>query len=232
MSQITAASVQPFPAPAPSDPTPRLWTREEYYRMGDLGLFHCQRVELLEGEIFVLDPPIGGPAPRRWTREEYYRMGDAGLFHGPQKAEHYSRAFRIMELLSVAFATGHHIRLQGPIDFGQLSEPEPDVAVVVGDWSQYAKHHPKTAALIVEVSESRLQYDRTRKASLYARAGIADYWIVNLVDKQLEVRRDPRPDPSQHYGHGYGSLTTLVPPAVVNPLAAPQISLAVADLLP
>src|SRR5262249_26865513 len=98
--------------------------------------------------------------------------------------------------------------------------------------SQYATHHPQTAVLIVEVSESRLDYDRTRKASLYARADITDYWIVNLVNNQLEVRRDPRPDPSQHYGHGYASLTTLVPPAVVSPLAAPQVSLAVADLLP
>jgi Uma2 family endonuclease len=89
-----------------------------------------------------------------------------------------------------------------------------------------------SAELVVEVSDKSVEYDRTRKASLYARAGIADYWIVNLVNNQLEVRRDAQPDPSQHYGHGYASLTTLVPPAVVNPLAAPQVSLAIADLLP
>ena len=205
MSQIITTPVPTFPASVEVEPAPRRWTREEYYRMGDMGFFDGQRVELIEGEIMVLSP---------------------------QKAEHYSTAYRIMELLRVAFAPGHHVRLQGPIDFGLHSEPEPDLAVVVGDWSQYATHHPQTAALIVEVAESRLAYDRTRKASLYARAGIADYWIVNLVDNQLEVRRDPRPDPSQHYGHGYGSLITLVPPAVVSPLAAPQISLAVADLLP
>jgi Uma2 family endonuclease len=195
----------PLAALPMDEPTPRRWTREEYYRMGELGWFHGQRVELIEGEIVVLSP---------------------------QKAEHYSRAYRIAELLHDAFAIGHPVRLQGPIDFGPLSEPEPDVAVVVGTWEQYATHHPRTAVLIVEVSETSLTYDRTRKASLYARAGIADYWIVNLVNNQVEVHRSPRPDPSQFYGHGYTSVTVLVPPAVVNPLAAPQVSLAVADLLP
>jgi Uma2 family endonuclease len=106
------------------------------------------------------------------------------------------------------------------------------VAVVTGSRAQYATHHPQSAVLIVEVSESSLAYDRGRKASLYSRAGIADYWIVNLVNNQVEVHRDPHPDATQHYGHGYASATILVPPAVVNPLAAAQVSLAVVDLLP
>jgi len=173
--------------------------------MAELGLFHGQRVELIEGEIMVLSP---------------------------QKAEHWTTADRVAELLRISFGPAFHVRLQGPIDFGTLSEPEPDVAVVAGSRAQYATHHPRTAALIVEVSESSLSYDRNHKASLYARAGIGDYWIVNLVNNQLEVRRDPRPDATQDYGHGYASLTVLVPPAVVNPLAAPRVSLAVADLLP
>ena len=204
MSQIIAAPVPAFPAPVDAEPTPRRWTREEYYRMGDLGFFHGQRVELIEGEIMVLSP---------------------------QNAEHWTTTDRVAELLRSSFGSGYHVRMQGPIDFGPISEPEPDVAVVAGSRAQYATQHPATAVLIVEVSDSTLSYDRNRKASLYARAGIADYWIVNLVNHQLEVRRDPRPDPSQHYGYGYASVTTLVPPAVVNPLAAPQVSLAVADLL-
>jgi Uma2 family endonuclease len=205
MSQIIAAPVQRTPVPSAADPTPRLWTREEYYRLGDLGFFDGQRVELIEGEIVVLSP---------------------------QKAEHWTNTDRVAELLRSCFGSGYHVRMQGPIDFGPISEPEPDVAVVAGSREQYAAQHPRTAVLIVEVSESRLNYDRTRKASLYARAGIPDYWIVNLVDRQLEVRRDPRPDSSQHYGHGYASVSVFVPPAVVNPLAAPQVSLSVADLLP
>jgi Uma2 family endonuclease len=205
MSGTITQPIPPFAAPPISEPTPRRWTREEYYRMAELGWFHGQRAELIEGEIMVLSP---------------------------QKPEHWTTADRVAELLRSGFGAAFHVRLQGPIDFGSLSEPEPDVAVVSGTRAQYASQHPHTAALIVEVAESSLTYDRTRKASLYARAGIADYWIINLVNNQLEVRRDPRPDPSQPYGHGYASVTVLVPPAVVTPLAAPQLSLAVADLLP
>ncbi len=204
MSSAIAQLPQALAAAPSIEPMPRLWTREEYYRMGDLGFFHGQRVELIEGEIVVLSP---------------------------QKAPHWTTADHVAELLRVAFGSAFHVRLQGPIDFGSLSEPEPDVAVVAGTRAQYATHHPQTAVLIVEVSESSLSYDRNRKASLYARAGIADYWIVNLVNRQLEVRRDPRPDAAQHYGHGYASVAVLAPPAVVGPLAVPHISLAVADLL-
>jgi hypothetical protein len=71
-----------------------------------------------------------------------------------------------------------------------------------------------------------------RKGSLYARAGIEDYWIVNLVDRVLEVYRDPAPDPSARHGWGYRSVTTLAPPARVAPLAFASIEVSVADLLP
>jgi Uma2 family endonuclease len=86
--------------------------------------------------------------------------------------------------------------------------------------------------LIVEVSETTLRYDRYRKASLYARVGIQDYWIVNLVHQQLEVRRRPVPDNSQRYGFAYGDRTILKPNEHVSPLAMPQAKILVADLLP
>jgi Uma2 family endonuclease len=84
----------------------------------------------------------------------------------------------------------------------------------------------------VEVSESTLAYDRGRKGSLYARAGITDYWIINLVDSQVEVYRDPVPDPTQHHGWRYDTRTDLMPPATVSPLALPSAVVAVEDLLP
>ncbi len=186
-----------------STPVPRRWTREEYYRMGEQGFFQDQRVELIEGEIMVL-------SPQSWP--------------------HASTVDRVAAALGRILGVGFWVRTQVPLNLG-TSYPEPDVSVVPGRREDYSDH-PTTAELIVEVSDTTLDYDRTRKASLYARAGIAEYWIVNLVNNQLEVRRNPLPDPSQHYAHGYGSLTTLVPPAVVHPLAAPQVSLAVADLLP
>jgi Uma2 family endonuclease len=172
--------------------------------MADLGFFHGQRAELIEGEVMVLSP---------------------------QKAEHFTATDRVTELLRAAFGAGYHVRMQGPLELGPHSEPEPDVAVVLGTREQYALQPPRTAVLIVQVSDSSLASDRTRKASLYARAGITDYWIVNLVDHRLEVRRDPVADATQAYGHGYAALTELTPPAADSPLAAPAVRLAVADLI-
>ena len=86
--------------------------------------------------------------------------------------------------------------------------------------------------LAVEVADSSLHFDRQHKGSLYARAGIEDYWIVNLVDRVLEIHRDPGPDPSALYGWRYRSITTLVPPAVAVPLAFAASPITVADLLP
>ena len=124
------------------------------------------------------------------------------------------------------------MRVQGPLDLGEISEPEPDVAVIAGNVRDYTDAHPTTAALIVEVADTSLAYDRTTKASLYAKAGIADYWIVNLIERQLEVHRYPTSDAARLYGFGYAEITVLTAAESVVPLAMPQASIAVADLLP
>jgi len=188
-----------------ADPKSRLWTQDELHQMAELGFFDGQRAELIEGEIVVLSP---------------------------QKASHYSATDQAADLLRQHFGKGFHVRMQGPLDLGPHSEPEPDVAVVQGNRASYKTRHPKTAVLIVEVSDTTLKNDRSRKASLYARAGIADYWIINLVDRQLEVYRQPQPDAAQTYGHGYGDVTILTVGQTVSPLAAPSVSLDVGDLLP
>ncbi len=84
------------------------------------------------------------------------------------------------------------------------SEPEPDISVVAGDPRDYRDAHPQRPALVVEVALSRLSFDREHKGSLYARAGIADYWIVNLPDRRVEVYRDPVPDAGAVFGWRYG----------------------------
>jgi Uma2 family endonuclease len=185
------------------EPQVRQWTREEFYRLGELGLFQGQRAELIEGVIMVL-------SPQNWP--------------------HASTVDRVTESLRRALPPSFWVRGQLPLNLNQTTEPEPDISVVIGSRDDY-HDHPTSAVLIVEVSDTTLSYDRGQKASLYARAGIADYWIVNLVDRRLEVRRTPVADATQLYGHGYASLTELVPPAAVNLLAAPQVSLAVADLI-
>jgi Uma2 family endonuclease len=85
---------------------------------------------------------------------------------------------------------------------------------------------------VVEVGESSLAFDREHKASAYARAGVEDYWIVNLVDGVLEVCREPVPDPAAVFGWRYRSVTRLAPPAAVTPIAFLAGQVSVTDLLP
>jgi hypothetical protein len=98
-----------------------------------------------------------------------------------------------------------------PVALDDESGPEPDLAVVPGRPGDDDCAHPSRPALIVEVAESSLAFDRARKASLYARAGLADYWIVNLVDRVLEVHRNPAPDPEAPYRWSYRSIARLSP---------------------
>jgi Uma2 family endonuclease len=114
-----------------------------------------------------------------------------------------------------------------------MSVPDPDVAVIAGSIRENAgRANPKSALLIVEVSESSLAYDRNRKGSLYARAGIADYWIVNLEKRFLEVHRNPVPDEAAAFGFRYQDVEFLEPPDEIAPLALPQARIKIADLLP
>src|SRR5207247_10672957 len=112
------------------------------------------------------------------------------------------------------------------------SEPEPDVMVVAGQIRGHRDAHPERAALVVEVALSSLAFDRRHKGSLYARAGVADYWIVNLVDRVVEVRRRPAPDPGADFGAAYQDIELARPGATLTPLAKPAARVAVADLLP
>ena len=114
---------------------------------------------------------------------------------------------------------------------GAKSEPEPDLAVVPGPMESY-KDHPTTALLIVEVTDTTLRFDRGQKASLYARAGIKDYWIINIQDECVEVLREPVKDTDAPLGWRYKSVVTFRPPATIAPLAKPEAVIAAADLLP
>ena len=134
--------------------------------------------------------------------------------------------------MATAFGEGWHPRLQAPLALGEHSEPEPDIAVVAGVPRDYVAAHPSTAALVVEVADSSLRLDRRFKAALYARAGLREYWIVNLVDRTLEVYRNPRPAADTADDWTYGSVEVLHPPAVVTPLAAPAVQIIVSNLLP
>jgi Uma2 family endonuclease len=184
---------------------------------------------------------------RRWSRIEYHRLADAEILgpderielvgglmivKEPQHRPHVTAVQLAARALRSVFGPGWDVQVQAPIALADDSEPEPDVSVVAGDPRDYGDDHPRTAVLVVEASLSRLGFDRGRKGGLYARAGIAEYWIVNLPDRRLEVYREPVPDAVAPFGWRYGRAETLGPGGRATILALPGRSVAVGDLLP
>ena len=84
----------------------------------------------------------------------------------------------------------------------------------------------------MEVSDSTVTFDTGEKSSLYAAAGIADYWVIDVVNRRVVVHRGPTADAKQKYGHGYASVNVLLPGQSLAPLAAPGSPVEVLDLLP
>jgi Uma2 family endonuclease len=167
-----------------------------------------------------------------FTGEPLELIGGQLVVAEPQYPYHASAVGAAEYALRAVLPPGWIVRTQAPVSLDDESEPEPDLVVVPGRPADYRHAHPARPVLAVEVAESSLAFDREHKASLYARAEIQDYWIVNLVDRVLEVYRDPGPNPSAPYGWRYRSVATLAPPAVVVPLSFPSAQVAVADLLP
>jgi Uma2 family endonuclease len=184
----------------------RRFTRAEYDKLIELGVFQPgERIELIGGQLMVAEP---------------------------QGAAHYTAIVKTSRVLEAAFGAGWTVRMQGPIGLDDDSEPEPDLAVVPGSPADYSRAHPSRPVLTVEVSESSLGIDRRHKGSLYARAGLADYWVLNLVDRVLEVYREPVADDTAPFGWRYARREMLDASARVTPLAAPGSSVAVSQLLP
>jgi len=159
-------------------------------------------------------------------------LGGELIVAEPQGSAHCTAIGLVEDALRSALGPGWVVRAQGPIALDDESEPEPDVAVVPGSRRDYARDHPARPVLVVEVAESSLALDRLRKGSLYARAGLDDYWILNLVDRVLEVYRQPVADTTAPFGWRYASREILDPGTTAQPLAAPGVCVAVADLLP
>jgi len=185
--------------------TIRRWNRAEYDRLVDLGVFDNEPLELIGGQLIVAEP----------------------------KGEYHSSAVNAVEYaVRAVLPAGWIVRTQAPVSLDDESSPELDVVVVPGRPADYRHAHPARPPLAIEVSDSSLAFDRQQKGSLFARAGLEDYWIVNLVDRVLEVHRDPAADASAVFGWRYRSVVVLRPGAVVVPLAFPDVSLALSDFLP
>jgi Uma2 family endonuclease len=185
--------------------TSKRWRRVEYERLVDVGAFEGEPLELIAGQLIVAEP---------------------------QHSPHAAAVGMVGDTVRASLPPGWIVRVQAPIGLDDESAPEPDVAVVRGGHADYRRAHPARAALIVEVAESSLAFDRAQKGSLYARAGIADYWIVNLVDRVVEVYRNPGPDLTAPFGWRYASVERFRPPAALALLELPQAAVPVAALLP
>jgi Uma2 family endonuclease len=186
-------------------PKPRRWARVEYERLVELGVFEGERLELLDGLLAVREP---------------------------QGSRHSAAIRAVLDALRGAVGEAWQIDSHLPIALDADSEPEPDITVVPRDPERYRRGHPSRPSLIVEVAESSYRIDHTYKASLYARARVAEYWVVDVVRNAVEVHREPEASATAVHGWHYRTVDTLRPPASIRPLIAPDVAIAVADLLP
>jgi Uma2 family endonuclease len=180
---------------------PFRFSREQYYRLGELDFFQGRRVERIHGEIVEM-------SPMGWN--------------------HFLATQLTADALRLIFHTTSWVSVQSPITLVD-SDPEPDVAVYPGKPRDYT-FHPSQALLVVEVAETSLAYDTTTKAELYATAGLADYWVLDLENRQLLVFRDPAPIPDG--GSAYRQRLTFTANDTVSPLAMPTATVRVLELLP
>ena len=184
----------------------RRWTRTEYDRLIALGVFQPgERLELLDGWLVVREP---------------------------QGTGHSAAIRRVLAVLRRALGAAWQIDSQLPVALDDFSEPEPDVFVVPKDPHDYVDAHPSQPLLIVEVAASSYRIDHEYKASLYARAAVPEYWIIDLVHETVEVHREPAESADARYGWRYRRIEVLRSPASIAPWLAPAHAIRVADLLP
>ncbi|MCS6918906.1 MAG: Uma2 family endonuclease [Fimbriimonadales bacterium] len=173
------------------------FTPEQFHWLGRQGFFDDNyRYELIEGDIYVM-PPEG--------------------------SEHAASKTAVVDVFYERSSSHWHRRIESPLRLGQ-SEPIPDVAIVPGARSDYAREHPQTALLVVEIADTSLEHNRTKKLTLYAAHNIPEYWIVNLPERVLEVYRDPA-------GGVYKSRRLYTLDETVCPLFEPEWAIPVRRLL-
>ncbi len=179
-----------------SGPILRRFTRSEYDRLIALGFFHQERIELLHGTIVRMSA-VGPP--------------------------HRDVVDRLNELLLPPLIGRARVSIKQPFAAWDDSEPEPDVSVVpLGD---YSVDHPQRAYLIIEVADSSREQDREIKARLYAASAVPEYWIVNLLQRVVEIHTEP-------IEGAYGNVRRAKAGETIAPGAFPDVAINVADLLP
>ncbi len=182
-------------------PKPRKFTVAEYYRMAEVGILGPdERVELIEGEIIVM-PPVG-PA-------------------------HSGEVNRLNHQFSHPDNDRFIVHVQNPVQLGDGSELEPDVALLRYRGDFYGTAHPTPAdmLLVIEVADTSLEYDRGVKAHIYGRAGVPETWVKNLPEDCIERFTEPGPD-------GYAQYTVHHRGETLTPVSLPDLELPVDEMLP
>ncbi|SPF55495.1 conserved hypothetical protein [Candidatus Sulfopaludibacter sp. SbA4] len=186
--------------PAKLDPTRKRWTRSEYDQLYSSARLDGQRLELIEGELID-------------------KMG---------KNRPHGNSLRLLHQWLVGVFGWTVVSHEEPIDVAPednpTNEPEPDLSVTKRDLSSFRENpRPEDLRLVVEVADSSLGLDLTTKAALYARAGIVEYWVLDVAGRRLIVHRDPQ-------AGRYRSVVAYGEHESVAPLGAPKSFLRVGDV--
>lgn len=179
-------------------PAPLSFTVAEFHKMlADGILADGAPVELIDGVIMQKNRAAAGGEPM--SHGERHAVGVARMQEMLQRHIDHSAC---------------HVRTQLPITLPPQSEPEPDLALVIGEDRRYLSMHPGPAEilLVIEVADSSLEYDRSTKQVIYAAAAVREYWIVDLVDDEIEVYRSPNCEDrrySHRVAHKIGEIISL-----------------------
>ena len=177
--------------------TRRRFTRAEYYRMAEAGILgEDDRVELIEGEIVQMSPPGN---------------------------RHIAFVISLSNLLTLRLAGRALVSTQNPVVLTDDTEPQPDVTVLRRRAYKDRRVSADDVALLIEVADTSLSYDRRTKLPLYARAGIPEYWIVDCAAEAVEVYRNPSED-------RYRDVSRFAAPAALRLQAFPDIELTLAEI--
>lgn len=213
------ASFSPSPARAvvpPQNPSvsfgPPLyrWTLDEYYELGKFQVFADKRTELVAGKLYIMALPV---------------------------EDHNTGVSLTSGFCRRVFGEGHYVREEKGFVVPPDTDVGPDVAVVIGTERDYStggiyRGRPTAALLIVEVSNTTLAYDLGTKAELYAKAGVEDYWVLDVIGRRLTVFRRPYADAAREHGYWYASVQAFGESEAVSPLAVASAQIVVVDLLP
>lgn len=188
--------------PLPPAPPRKRWTREQCAPLEASGLFEQEKLELVDGELIS-------------------KMG---------KNRPHVKAFTWMHLWLLEAFGRHFVNAEAPIDVSpgdnKWNEPVPDLIVLKREFATFdANPQPEDLDLVVEVADSSLKFDLTVKAALYARAGIAEYWVLDVAGRRLLAHREP-------VSGTYRSVAVYTENEVISPLAAPQARFRPGDALP